>query len=82
MERKLIQKLVKLFVLFYVGINLVGVGLESKFDENIFNFSSLIVGALFIFIATAYCITKCVITYLNLTNVASRTPQRVRSGKY
>ncbi|TDS17610.1 hypothetical protein B0I21_101481 [Sphingobacterium paludis] len=77
MERKVIQKLIKLFVLFYVGINLVGLGLESKFDEDMFNFSSLIFGVLFIFTATAYCVIKCVITYLRLTTASTQTSQRL-----
>lgn len=68
MEKKIVQTLIKLFAVFYAGINLVNFGLESKMHSSLSNYSSIFLGALLIFATFAYCIMKCVITYLALTS--------------
>ncbi|GEM_PF-2036920 len=68
MEKKLVQKFVKLFAFFYAGLNLMGLGLESRFSSSLFNYSSIFFGLSLILLVMAYCVTKCVITYMMLTS--------------
>ncbi len=68
MERKMIAKFLQLFATFYAGINLIGFGLEHKLSSATQNHLMVATGVFMILFATSYCISKCVITYLVLTN--------------